>query len=71
MAKDSSKGTGAGGGGSVSNLQIGDDKIDLSESPLVYGEKMAGLSGTVRKTVEDWEARRISSKIELMQTVRP
>ena len=65
MAKDSSKGTGAGkGGGSVANLQIGDEQIDLSESPLVYGQKDAALTGKARQTIEAFENKRVKNKIE-------
>ena len=54
----------SGSGAGVKELTIGGDKIDLSETPLVYGQKDAALTGNARKALEDFENRRYKMKTE-------
>ena len=56
--------SGSGGANTVRELTIGDDKIDLSDSPLVYGEKDKALTGQARTTIEAFENKRYGMKTE-------
>ncbi|MBR5677077.1 MAG: hypothetical protein IKX20_02955 [Paludibacteraceae bacterium] len=65
MAKSSSKSN--GGGGKllmVKELNLGDDNIDLSESPLTYGQPDAALTGKARQVIEEFENKRYNMKTE-------
>lgn len=62
MAKGSSKG--GKSGNKVLSLTVGNDTIDLSETPLVYGDDDKGLTGNARDVIEKWEAKRVKNKLE-------
>jgi len=64
MAKSESK---AGGGGRMAAVSVvvqSGDKIDLSETPLVYGNNDPAIRGTARQAVEAQETKRLSAKSE-------
>ena len=48
----------------VTSVTIGDITIDLSDTPLVYGDNDSGVSGNARAAVEAWEEKRGKNKIE-------
>lgn len=67
---------GTSGSGSKSGTTVvtkvtgqGGVEIDLSNNPLKYGEK-APITASQRKTVEEFEQKRLKSKIEYSRVVR-
>ena len=54
----------AGGGAGAKSIDINGDKIDLSASPLVYGNKDSALTKEVRSVIDAWEEKRVKNKIE-------
>ena len=62
-------GGGYGGARVVKSMSDGSDTIDLSDSPLTYGGKDKGLSGNVRKAIEQFEDKRWRNKIEFSRFV--
>lgn len=72
MGRGSSGGRGdvGKGGGMIAELDLGDDKIDLSKSPLEYGENDKSLTGAARQTVEAFENKRYKNKIEYSQLIK-
>ena len=68
MGRGSSKGGGAKGGGTtIVNTDNG--TIDLTGSPLVYGEDDAAVSGKARENIESWETKRVKNKVEYNYSV--
>lgn len=66
MGRGRSKGVGAG----TSTLAISaTETIDLSTCPLVYGKKDPALTGAARKSLETFEAKRVTAKIEYSEFV--
>ena len=66
MAKGASKGNGRGGGLTMvkSVVTQSGDTIDLSETPLIYGNNDQAIQGLARQTVEAQETKRLSAKSE-------
>lgn len=64
----SSGGSGSSGGGAVytgdTSLNINGDQIDLSNSPLIYGDLDSALAGNARTVIEQFESRRYGMKSE-------
>ena len=59
------KGKSGAGGGGVSSLDLANgDKIDLTDSPLKYGQKDPMLTGAARQMAEQFEDKRYKNKIE-------
>ena len=60
-----SRGAGSGRtGAKITSFSDGNTTIDLSESPLVYGERDKALTGKAREAIENFENRRYKNKIE-------
>ena len=59
-----SSGMGGGGGGVKSVYDDDGSRIDLSETPLKYGEKDLHVTGEIRDKVEEFEERRFNSDRE-------
>ena len=57
------------GGDTVTSLTIGNDTIDLSDSPLRYGGKDGALSGKARSVIEDFENKRYKQKTEFSRLI--
>ena len=53
----------------VTTVTAGNDVIDLSETPLVYGSNDPNVTGNARKAIEDWEEKRVKNKIEFNYSV--
>ena len=69
MGRGSSKVGGGGGAMTVAELDLGTDKIDLTDSPLTYGDKDKALTGAARKAVEAFEDKRYKNKIEYSELI--
>lgn len=72
MGRGSSGGRGSvgAGGKQLMTLEVGEDVIDLTNSPLTYGQKDAALTGEARKAVEAFEDKRWKNKIEYSQLIK-
>lgn len=68
MGRGSSKGGGAKGGGATI-VNTDDGTIDLTGTPLVYGDDDAAVSGNARANIEAWEAKRVKNKVEYNYSV--
>ena len=53
----------------TTKITIGNDTIDLSETPLVYGGNDPYVTGKARDAIETWEDKRVKNKIEYNITV--
>ena len=73
MGRGSSGAGGAKGGAKapvvLDKLEIGTEAIDLSSSPLTYGDNDAALTGAARKSVEAFEDKRHKAKIEYSELI--
>lgn len=68
---NSGLGGGAGGGNNVTSVTTqGGHVLDLSSTPLVYGQKDPAVTGAVRNALEAQEKKRESAKIEYGVGVR-
>lgn len=69
----SGAGGGKSGGGKIAvvldKLDLGSESIDLSSSPLTYGDNDAALTGAARKSVEAFEDKRYKNKIEYSELI--
>ena len=65
MGRGSSKAGGAGGGKIVTTaIAENGESIDLTNTPLQYGQNDAALTGKAREAVEAQEKKRLKAKIE-------
>ena len=73
MGRGTSKAGGNKGRAGNNGLSIipveGGGTIDLGDTPLVYGDLDAAVTGNVRKAIDDWENKRIKNKIEYNMSV--
>ena len=53
----------------TTTITVGNDTIDLSDSPLIYGGNDPYVTGKARTAIEEWEDKRIKNKIEYNITV--
>ena len=54
----------------VKSIELSDGgTIDLSDTPLIYGNNDSAVSGNARAAVEAWENKRVKNKVEFNMSV--